>query len=280
MQDFIDFNQIGGVVVKGTTLEARAGNPPPRIYETPSGMLNAIGLQNQGVDAVIAEKLPWLRQFAGLSVWVNVCGSKIKDYAEVCRRVARSGLADAIELNISCPNIAEGGIEFGTRADLAQQVTQACVRACALPIFVKLSPNVSAAAQIKIAEAIMAAGAAGLSMINTLVGMMVDVEKRLPRLHTVTGGLSGPAIKPVALAQIHQVYQALKVPIVGMGGIENLDDIYSFALVGAAAVQIGTSTFVKTNAAMQLLTALSDDLVRRGENFLDWVGALRLESMC
>ena len=276
LTDFIDFNQIGGIVVKGTTLEARAGNATPRIFETPSGMLNAIGLQNQGVDEVIAHKLPWLQQFAGLSVWVNVCGSKIEDYAEVCRRLGQSGLAHAIELNISCPNIKEGGIEFGTRADMAAGVTQACVSASHLPVFVKLSPNVAPADQIAIAQAVMAAGAAGLSMINTLVGMMVDVEKRLPRIATVTGGLSGPAIKPVALAQIHKVYQAIKAPIVGMGGIETLEDLYSFALVGSAAIQVGTSTFIKTDTAMQLLRDLEQDLRRRGETFASYVGGIQL----
>ena len=276
LSDFIDFTQLGGIVVKGTTLEARSGNATPRIFETPSGMLNAIGLQNQGVDDVIAQKLPWLQQFSGLSILVNVCGSKIEDYAEVSRRISNSGLAHAIELNISCPNIKEGGIEFGIRADMAAQVTRACVSVSKIPIFVKLSPNVAMVDQIKIGAAVMEAGAAGLSMINTLVGMMVDVEKRIPRLATVTGGLSGPAIKPVALAQIHRVYQALKVPIVGMGGIESLEDVYSFALVGAAAVQIGTSTFIRPDAAAQLLSHLDHDLRRRSQTFASFVGGIQV----
>ena len=273
LQDFIDFNRIGGICIKGTTLEPREGNAPPRIYETPSGMLNAIGLQNKGVDEVIRDKLPWLKQFDGLSVWVNVCGSKAEDYVEVCRRICASKLAHAIELNISCPNIKEGGIQFCERPESAAAVTRACVGVSDLPVFVKLSPNVTD--PVAIAQAVMEAGAAGLAMINTLVGMMVDVERKIPRLSTVTGGLSGPAIKPVALAQIHKVYQRLKVPIVGMGGIETVEDVLAFALVGAAAIQIGTQNFVRADTAMTLLAQLEQHLSQKAENFKDNVGALQ-----
>ena len=273
LADFVDFKQLGGIVVKGTTLEPRLGNATPRIFETPSGMLNAIGLQNTGVDEVIAQKLPWLQQF-DLSVWVNVCGSKVEDYAEVCRRISRSKLAHAIELNISCPNIKEGGIAFGSRPEMAADVTRQCVAASDLPVFVKLSPNVTD--PVEMAQAVMGAGAAGLSMINTLVGMLVDVDKKIPRLSTVTGGLSGPAIKPIALAQIHKVYQATQAPISGMGGIESVEDVLSFALLGAAYIQVGTSTFIKPDTATRLLHELEERLRREKACYADYYGQVKL----
>ena len=273
LADFVDFKQLGGIVVKGTTLEPRLGNATPRIFETPSGMLNAIGLQNTGVDEVIAQKLPWLQQF-DLSVWVNVCGSKVEDYAEVCRRISRSKLAHAIELNISCPNIKEGGIAFGSRPEMAADVTRQCVAASDLPVFVKLSPNVTD--PVEMAQAVMGAGAAGLSMINTLVGMLVDVDKKIPRLSTVTGGLSGPAIKPIALAQIHKVYQATQAPISGMGGIESVEDVLSFALLGAACIQVGTSTFIKPDTATRLLHELEERLRREKACYADYYGQVKL----
>ena len=243
--DFVDLNQLGAVVVKGITREPWAGNPMPRIMETPSGMLNAIGLQNVGVDGFLSEKLPYLRDF-DVPVVVNVCGETLGEYCEVTEKLdAAEGVA-AVELNISCPNLDCGGMSFGVDSRLAGDLVKSVRAKTALPLLVKLSPNVTDIAEI--ARAIEDAGADGLSVINTLLGMAIDAETRRPQLANLTGGLSGPAIKPVALRMVWQVYNAVQIPIVGMGGIMTGEDAIEFFIAGASAVAVGTANFVNPRA--------------------------------
>jgi dihydroorotate dehydrogenase (NAD+) catalytic subunit len=272
---FLDLAKLGGVVVKGLSPRPRRGNPPERIVETPAGMLNAIGLQNVGVDVFLNEKLPELRKH-DTAVVANVFGETVADYVEVCRKLdGAPGLA-AIELNVSCPNVEAGGMVFGNDPEALAAVTRACRKATSLPLMVKLSPN--ATDFVGTALAAEAEGADALSLVNTFVGMVIDVERRRPALANVTGGLSGPAIRPLAVRLTRQVYEAVSIPIVGMGGIMEARDALEFILAGATAVQVGTANFVKPDASVRVVADLESWLADRGiASIRELVGALEVE---
>ena len=260
--DFIDLNRLGGFIVKGTTLEPRQGNPYPRMAETPSGMLNAVGLQNKGVDYFIEHIYPRLEGL-DTQVMVNVSGSSPEDYAEVCRRLAvRCPAIRGVEVNISCPNVQQGGMAFGTTCEGAAQVARAVRRAWPGTLIMKLSPNVTSIADI--AKAVEAEGADSVSLINTLLGMAVDVERRRPMLSTVTGGLSGPAVRPVAVRMVWQVAKAVKIPVVGLGGILTARDALEFIMAGATAVEIGTANFVDPSVTVKIIDGIDEYLDRHG----------------
>ena len=260
--DFIDLNRLGGFIVKGTTLEPRQGNPYPRMAETPSGMLNAVGLQNKGVDYFIEHIYPRLEGL-DTQVMVNVSGSSPEDYAEVCRRLAvRCPAIRGVEVNISCPNVKQGGMAFGTTCEGAAQVARAVRRAWPGTLILKLSPNVTSIADI--AKAVEAEGADSVSLINTLLGMAVDVERRRPMLSTVTGGLSGPAVRPVAVRMVWQVAKAVKIPVVGLGGILTARDALEFIMAGATAVEIGTANFVDPSVTVKIIDGIDEYLDRHG----------------
>ncbi len=260
-KDRMDLTALGGIIVKSLTLEPRGGNAPQRIAETPAGMLNSIGLQNVGVDAFIADKLPFLRTL-GVPVLANVAGTTMEDYEEVCRRLAAAGGIAAIELNISCPNVKKGGMEFGVDPGLAEEVTRRCKQAFGGPLVVKLSPNVTDITLI--AKAAQAGGADGLTAINTVLGMAVDAETRRPKLSMTFGGLSGPAIKPVALRCVWQVAKAVSLPILGTGGIATGRDAVEFLLAGATAVAVGTASFTEPAAANRVTAELRAWLADHG----------------
>ncbi|WP_096467686.1 dihydroorotate dehydrogenase [Aneurinibacillus soli] len=259
---FYDLNKLGAVAVKATTVEEREGNPTPRVAETPGGMLNAIGLQNPGLADVMDYELPWLQQFGELPVIVNVAGTTTDDYVQVAERVCQAPNVAAIELNISCPNVKCGGITFGTDPVIAAQLTEEIKKVSSIPVFVKLSPNVTDV--VAIAKAVEAAGADGLSMINTLLGMRIDLKTRRPIIANRTGGLSGPAIKPVAIRMIHDVSQQVNIPIIGMGGIQSADDVIEFFMAGASAVAVGTANFVDPYACPTIIDELEAKLADYG----------------
>ncbi|GBF32992.1 dihydroorotate dehydrogenase catalytic subunit [Desulfocucumis palustris] len=249
----IDLNRLGAIVVKGTTLSARQGNPTPRIAETPSGMLNAIGLQNPGVDKFISEALPFLRNYQ-LPVIVNISGDTVEDYHKLAGILDRAQGVGGIEVNISCPNVKKGGLQFGSDPDSAGEVIRAVRRATSLPVIAKLSPNVTSIAAV--AEKVAEAGADALSMINTLLGMAIDIKSRRPVLGNIMGGLSGPAVRPVAVRAVWQVYRAVKLPIIGMGGITCAEDALEFIMAGATAVAVGTANFVNPRATIDIIDGL------------------------
>lgn len=255
----MDLSRLGGIIVKGTTLEPRQGNPYPRMAETPSGMLNAVGLQNGGVDYFVQNIYPRIEHI-DTRIVVNVSGSRPEDYAEVCRRLADLPRIPAVEINISCPNVRQGGMAFGTTCDGAATVTRACRRAWPRTMIVKLSPNVTDIASI--ACAVEAEGADSVSLINTLLGMAVDVERQRPVLSTVTGGLSGPAVKPVAVRMVWQVAKAVKIPVIGLGGIMTGADALEFIMAGATAVQVGTANFVHPDTGTRIVDYLQDYCLR------------------
>lgn len=255
----MDLSRLGGIIVKGTTLEPRQGNPYPRMAETPSGMLNAVGLQNGGVDYFVQNIYPRIEHI-DTRIVVNVSGSRPEDYAEVCRRLADLPHIPAVEINISCPNVRQGGMAFGTTCDGAATVTRACRRAWPRTMIVKLSPNVTDIASI--ACAVEAEGADSVSLINTLLGMAVDVERQRPVLSTVTGGLSGPAVKPVAVRMVWQVAKAVKIPVIGLGGIMTGADALEFIMAGATAVQVGTANFVHSDTGTRIVDYLQDYCLR------------------
>lgn len=261
---FYDLNRLGAVAVKATTVEERQGNPTPRVAETPGGMLNAIGLQNPGLEDVMAQELPWLEQFTELPVIVNVAGTVTEDYVQVAKRVGQAPNVAGIELNISCPNVKCGGITFGTDPDIAAQLTAEIKKVASVPVFVKLSPNVTDV--VAIAKAVEAAGADGLSMINTLLGMRIDLKTRRPVLANGSGGLSGPAIKPVAIRMIYEVSQQVSIPIIGMGGIQSADDVIEFFMAGASAVAVGTANFVDPLICPTIIEELEEKLDQYGVN--------------
>lgn len=238
---YYDLSQLGAIMIKAATEEPRFGNPTPRVAETPSGMLNAIGLQNPGVETIIRDILPKLEKYE-VPIIANVAGSSLEEYVAVCEKISQAANVQAIELNISCPNVKHGGIAFGTDAKVAHELTKAVKQVSHVPVYVKLSPNVTDI--VPIAQAIEAAGADGLTMINTLLGMRIDLKTRKPVLANQTGGLSGPGIKPVAIRLIHQVSQAVKIPIIGMGGVQSAEDALEMYLAGASAVAVGTANFV------------------------------------
>lgn len=257
--DFIDLNRLGGIIVKGTTLHHREGNPYPRMAETPSGMLNAVGLQNKGVDYFIEHIYPRIKDL-DTRVIVNVSGSCIDDYVAVCEKLSPLDKVAAVEINISCPNVKQGGMGFGTTCSGAESVTSAVRKAYDGTMIVKLTPNVTDITEI--ARAVEAAGADAVSLTNTFLGMAIDVEKRKPMLSTITGGLSGPCIRPIAVRMVWQVANAVKVPVVGLGGIASGRDAIEFLLAGATAVQIGTANFVDPQVAIKAIDYIEDYLKR------------------
>jgi dihydroorotate dehydrogenase (NAD+) catalytic subunit len=258
---YIDLNRLGAIVVKGTTLEPRAGNPPPRLVETPAGVLNSIGLQNPGVEHFIDEALPYLAGF-DVPVIVNISGDTVEDYAGLAARLSRAGGVAGLEVNISCPNVKKGGMQFGGDPAMAAEVTRAVKENSELPVVVKLSPNVTSIAAV--AEKVAEAGADAISLINTLLGMSVDIKTRRPILGNTMGGLSGPAVRPVAVRMVWQVYQAVKLPIIGMGGIATAADALEFILAGATAVAVGTASFVNPRATIDVLEGIERYLSENG----------------
>ncbi|MFN7250908.1 MAG: dihydroorotate dehydrogenase [Anaerobacillus sp.] len=238
---FYDLEKLGAIAIKAATVETRFGNPTPRVAETSSGMLNAIGLQNPGLESILANELVWLEQYE-VPIIANIAGTKTEDYIEVAEKISKARNVHAIELNISCPNVKEGGITFGTNPKIASDLTRLVKEVSSVPVYVKLSPNVTDI--VEMAVAVEEAGADGLSMINTLLGMRIDIKKRRPVLANGFGGLSGPAIKPVAIRMIHQVSQVVSIPIIGMGGVSTAEDVIEFFLAGASCVAVGTANFV------------------------------------
>jgi dihydroorotate dehydrogenase (NAD+) catalytic subunit len=272
---FVDLNRLGAVVVKGLSLEPRSGNPPPRIMETPSGMLNAVGLQNIGVRAFITEKLPFLRRY-GMAVIANIFGETIDEYRRVAETLSGADGVQAIEINISCPNVKKGGIAFGARPEAAAEVTREVRGETDLPLIVKLTPNVTDIAEIALAAE--AAGADAVSLINTLTGMSVDIERRRPHLANVTGGLSGPAIRPVALRMVWQVVHAVKIPVIGIGGIMTASDAIEFLITGATAIQVGTANFVNPSSTIEIIDGIGNYLRRHGiGKITELIGSLNTE---
>ena len=272
--DFIDLNRLGGVLVKGTTLHPRQGNPYPRMAETPSGMLNAVGLQNKGVDYFCKHIYPTISDYDTAMI-VNVSGSQVEDYIETAEKINALERIPAIELNISCPNVKEGGMAFGVTCAGAASVVRAVRAVYDKTLIVKLSPNVTDITEI--ARAVEAEGADSISMINTLLGMAIDAEKRRPVLSTITGGLSGPAVKPIALRMVWQTAQTVKVPIIGMGGIASATDAIEFLLAGASAVEVGTYNFVDPSVTTQIVNGIEDYMHRHGfTDIQDLIGALQI----
>jgi dihydroorotate dehydrogenase (NAD+) catalytic subunit len=259
--EFVDLNKLGGVIVKGISLKPIKGNPPPRIWETPSGMLNAIGLENPGVDVFLSEKLPYLRKF-DTAVIVNMFGYSLEEYVGVARKLDGVQGISGIEVNISCPNVKAGGMAFGTDLKATFELLSAIRRATRLPLIAKLSPNVTDVTEF--ARAASDAGCDGLSLINTLLGMAIDVRCRRPRLANCTGGLSGPAIRPVAVRMVWQVAKAVPLPIIGMGGIVTGEDALEFILAGASAVAVGTANFMNPQATLEVLSGIESVMAEQG----------------
>ncbi|GAA0460784.1 dihydroorotate dehydrogenase [Alkalibacillus silvisoli] len=258
---FYNLNELGAIAIKAATGKARYGNPTPRVAEASSGMLNAIGLQNPGVDGIIKDELPYLQNY-DTPIIANVAGSTLEEYVQVTSKLTDEPAIKAIELNISCPNVKEGGVQFGTDPQLAYEVTKAVKSVSTKPVFVKLSPNVTDV--VAIADAVYKAGADGLSMINTLTGMRIDLNKKKPIIANGTGGLSGPAIKPIAIKMIHEVRQQIDLPIIGMGGITSTEDILEFLLAGADAIAVGTANFKDPFICKRLIDELPETLRQYG----------------
>ncbi|MCL2682737.1 MAG: dihydroorotate dehydrogenase [Bacteroidales bacterium] len=261
--DFMDISKLGGIIVKGTTGTHRGGNAYPRMAETPSGMLNAVGLQNKGVDYFVDTIYPRIKDF-DTNIIVNVSGSTIEEYADVARKINALEKIPAIELNISCPNVKLGGMAFGTCAKAANEVVHAIREIYKKTLIVKLSPNVTNISEI--AKAVEDAGADSVSLVNTFLGMAIDAEKRKPILSTITGGLSGPAIKPIALRMVWQVKKAVKIPIIGLGGIMNAADAIEFMLAGASAIQVGTANFIDPSVSVKIVEGMMEWCERQGVN--------------
>ena len=272
--DFLDLSRIGSIIVKGTTIRARQGNPYPRMAETSSGMLNAVGLQNKGVDYFIHHIYPTVKDI-DTNIIVNVSGSTVEEYVETAEKLNSLANIPGIELNISCPNVKEGGMAFGTNCMSAAQVVRKVRRAYKKELIVKLSPNVTDISEI--ALAVEAEGADSVSLINTLLGMAIDSEKRKPVLSTITGGLSGPAVKPIALRMVWQVAGAVKIPVIGLGGIMNAADAIEFMLAGASAIQIGTANFIDPTVTMKVIDGINEYLDRHHfKSVRDIIGALEV----
>ncbi len=272
---YLHLDSLGAVIVKGLSLEPREGNPPPRIMETASGMLNAVGLQNIGVKAFIEEKLPFLKEM-NTAVIANIFGETIEEYQKVAEILCRAEGIQAIEINISCPNVKKGGLSFGADPDVAAEVTRKVKSAADVPVIAKLTPNVT---DIRIiASAVEAAGADAISLINTITGMSVDIEKRRPHLGNITGGLSGPAIKPVALRMVWQAAGTVSIPVIGVGGIMTAEDALEFLIVGASAVQVGTANFVNPMATVEILDGIRQYCEKNHiEDINDLVGTIITE---
>ena len=268
-----DLNRLGGIIVKGLSLHPSRGNKPPRIAETPCGMLNAIGLENVGIEVFAAEKLPFLRTLS-TPIWVNIYGKTVEEYARLAERVQEIEGIAGVEVNISCPNVKSGGVAFGVDPEAAHAVIQAVRKKIDRPVMAKLSPNVTDITVI--ARSVVEAGADALSLINTITGMAVDVENRRPRIANITGGLSGPAIRPVALRMVWQVAQVVDVPIVGIGGILTPSDALEFLIAGATAVQVGTANFVNPRATMDIIDGIEAYMLRhRFKVVTDVIGSLQ-----
>lgn len=260
-EDFIDISRLGGIVLKGTTMEPREGNPYPRMAETPSGMLNSVGLQNKGIDYFEKNIYPKVAAY-DTNVIVNINGSYIEDYVELAKRIEKLDRIPAVELNISCPNVKMGGMAFGTNPETTREVIRAVRNAYSKVLIVKLSPNVTDIAEFgKIAEE---EKADSVSLINTLLGMAIDVRTMTPSLSTITGGLSGPAVKPVALRMVWQVANAVKIPVIGMGGISTASDALEFLLAGAAAIQVGTASFIDPQISVKIVDGIENYLTDKG----------------
>lgn len=273
-QDFVELEKIGGIIVKGTTLHHREGNPYPRMAETPMGMLNAVGLQNKGVHYFVDHIYPQIKDIR-TNMIVNVSGSQVEDYAETARIINELENIPAIELNISCPNVKQGGMAFGVTAHGAAEVVSAVRKVYKKTLIVKLSPNVTDITEI--ARAAEGAGADSVSLINTLLGMAIDAEKRKPILSTVTGGMSGAAVKPIALRMVWQVAKAVNIPVIGLGGIMNWKDAVEFLLAGATAIQIGTANFIDPAITVKVADGINDYLERHGYSSVrDIIGALEV----
>ena len=272
--DFMDLSRIGGIIVKGTTLRERQGNPYPRMAETPSGMLNAVGLQNKGTQYFIEHIYPTIKNY-DTSIFVNVSGSSVEEYVEIAEKINELDKIPGIELNISCPNVKEGGMAFGVSCPLASSVVKEVRKVYHKELMVKLSPNVTDIAEI--ARAVEYEGADSLSVINTLLGMAVNAKTRKPVLSTITGGLSGPAIKPIALRMVWQVASAVKIPVVGLGGIMNATDAIEFLLVGASAIQVGTANFIDPTISVKIVEGIDKYLDTNGfSTFYLLLGAMEV----
>ncbi len=256
-----DLSLLGAIMIKATTLETRLGNPTPRVAETAAGMLNAIGLQNPGLQGVLENELPWLEQF-DVPIIANVAGTETADYVEVVKEVSKASNVKAIELNISCPNVKAGGITFGTDPEVAKELTKAVKAVSAVPVYIKLSPNVTDI--VSIAQAVEAGGADGITMINTLIGMRLDQKTGRPVIANGTGGLSGPAVKPVAIRMVYEVSKAVRIPIIGMGGVSETADVIDFLSAGASAVAVGTANFVNPFVCPQIIEELPAKLDELG----------------
>ena len=274
---FIDLDRLGAMVLKGITLKPKRGNPPPRIIETPSGMLNAIGLQNVGVEVLIKEKLPYLKKF-NTPVIINISGDTIEEYIELARRLGEvskeMGVA-GLEVNISCPNVKNGDMAWGTDAKATYKIVSSIRKVTTLPLIVKLTPNVT---DIKIiAQAAKEAGADALSLINTLVGMAVDIDSRKPKLANISGGLSGPAVKPVALWLVWQVFQTVNIPVIGIGGIIKVEDALEFIIAGARAIEIGTANFINPNITIEIIEGIKKYLIKNNiKDVNELVGSMKI----
>ena len=272
-KDFVDLNRLGGFIVKGTTLNHREGNPYPRMVETPSGMLNAVGLQNKGVDYFIENIYPRLLEY-DTNVIVNASGASVDDYVAVCEKLSPLAGVKAVEINISCPNVKQGGMAFGTTVAGASSVANAVRKAYAGTLIVKLSPNVTDITEI--ARAVESCGADAVSLTNTFLGMAIDVEKMRPYLSTITGGLSGACIRPIAVRMVWQVANAVNIPVVGLGGIMNGRDAVEFMLAGATAVQLGTANFIDPSVTMKVIDYIEDFLKRHGmSSAKELIGAMQ-----
>ncbi|RHW39711.1 dihydroorotate dehydrogenase [Lysinibacillus yapensis] len=260
-----DLSKLGAIMIKATTVETRFGNPTPRVAETPAGMLNAIGLQNPGLEKVMKNELPYLEQF-DVPIIANVAGTITEDYVEVADKISAAPNVKALELNISCPNVKHGGITFGTDPVIARELVEAVKKVSKVPVYVKLSPNVTDI--VEIAKAVEAGGADGITMINTLIGMRLDERTGKPVIANGTGGLSGPAVKPVAIRMVYEVYKAVKIPIIGMGGVSNAQDVIEFMSAGASAVAVGTANFVDPFVCPKIIEELPEKLDRLGVKYV------------
>jgi len=272
--ELVDLNRLGGIIVKGLSLLPSPGNPPPRIIETPCGMLNAIGLENIGIDAFVKDKLPFLKQFK-TPVLINVYGKTVDEYGAMAARIDALSDIAGIEVNISCPNVNAGGVAFGVDCQAAAEVVSTVRKKTSKPLMVKLSPNVTDIADI--ACAVEDAGADSVSLINTITGMAIDINTRKPILATITGGLSGPAIRPVALRMVWQVARAVKIPVIGIGGIMTAEDAIAFLIAGATAVQVGTANFVNPHATLEIIEDIEIFLKKENLNHVrDLIGSIKI----
>jgi dihydroorotate dehydrogenase (NAD+) catalytic subunit len=273
----VDINKLGGIVTKSLTLKPKLGNPPPRIVETPCGMLNSIGLANIGVDKFINEKLPILKNF-DTAIIVNIAAKRIEDYCEIIKRLEDTEGISAYEINISCPNVKEGGLEFGTNLEMTRQIVNATRKLTDKTLIIKLTPNVTRVSEF--AKVCKEEGADAVSLINTIVGMAIDIKTRKPKISTITGGLSGPAIKPIALAKVFEVFQNVDIPIIGIGGITTWEDAIEFMIAGAKAIQVGTANFIDPSTPLQIISGLVKYCEEnKVEDINEIVGSIIVESL-